>query len=156
MRGASVTSASSCGTSRALPFTNAGSVDTSSDAPIPESRASSVSPVSSGSIGVRATAIIAPASSALTTRMMVTPVSRSPSMIARSIGEAPRHRGSSEACTLTMPSRGRASSGLGQQPAVGGDHAEVRLEGAGRVEEVLAREPGRLQHRHARPIPRAP
>jgi len=115
IRGASVTSASSCGVSVAVPAASAGSVEARRDAPISASRASSPAPVSSGSIGVRATASIAPASSALTTRMIVTPVSASPSMIARSIGDAPRQRGSSDAWTLTRPRRGSDSTGSGSR-----------------------------------------
>ena len=75
-------------------------------------------------------ASIGPASSAMTTRMIVTPVSVSPAMIARWIGAAPRQRGSSDACTLIMPSRGRSSSALRQDLAVGRDHAEVGAERA--------------------------
>ena len=36
------------------------------------------------------------------TRMIETPVSASPAMIARSIGAAPRQRGSSDGCTLII------------------------------------------------------
>ena len=43
-----------------------------------------------------------PASSASTSRMIETPVSSSPAMIARSIGAAPRQRGSSDGCTLRI------------------------------------------------------
>ena len=57
------------------------------------------------------------------------PVSRSPARIARSIGAAPRQRGSSEACRLTQPSRGRVEHRARQQQAVGADHREVRRQG---------------------------
>ena len=43
--------------------------------------------------------------------MIVTPVWRSPAMIARWTGAAPRYVGSSDACTLIMPRRGVASTG---------------------------------------------
>ena len=47
-------------------------------------------------------------------RMMVTPVSSSPAMIARWIGAAPRQRGSSEAWALMQPIRGAASTAGGR------------------------------------------
>ena len=50
-----------------------------------------------------ALANIAPASSVVPTRMIVTPVSVSPSITARCTGAAPRYFGSSDACTLIMP-----------------------------------------------------
>ena len=55
-------------------------------------------------IGRVAVASIGPASSSVTTRMIVTPVIASPAMTARWIGAAPRYFGSSDACTLIMPS----------------------------------------------------
>ena len=44
----------------------------------------------------------APESQPAVTRMIATPVSASPAMIARSIGAAPRQRGSSDGCTLII------------------------------------------------------
>ena len=70
---------------------------------------------------------IAPASSSLTTRMIVTPVSVSPAMTARWTGAAPRHRGSIEPCTLIMPEPRDREQRVRQDPPVGCDHAEVRL-----------------------------
>ena len=87
--------------------------------------------VSSAPIGPATVANIGPASSSCTTRMMVTPVSRR----RRSPRGAPaRRRGSagrSEACTLIMPSRGIASSVVGQDLPVGRDHAEVEARDRG-------------------------
>ena len=57
---------------------------------------------------------------------MLTPVSASPASRAAWIGDAPRQRGSSEACTFTQPRRGRASTGGRQQQPVGHDHEQVR------------------------------
>ncbi len=60
----------------------------------------------------------------------MTPVSVSPAMIARWIGAAPRQRGSSEACRLRQPSRGRIENGLRQDHAVGDDHGGIGADGA--------------------------
>ena len=46
-------------------------------------------------------------------RMMHTPASSSPERIARSIGAAPRQRGSSEACTFRQPCAGMDSTSAG-------------------------------------------
>jgi hypothetical protein len=46
--------------------------------------------------------------------MIVTPLVSSPARIARWIGAAPRHRGSSEAWTLTQPALGAARIGAGR------------------------------------------
>src|SRR5204863_384178 len=82
-RGAEITCDSSCGVSTAVPLSIACSVCTSSSAPLTASRDSIVVVVSFGPIGTCTLAIIAPASSAFTTRMIVTPVSGSPLMTAR-------------------------------------------------------------------------
>ncbi len=52
-------------------------------------------------------------------RIVATPVSGSPARIAAWTGDAPRQRGSSEACTLTQPRRGRPQ--------------DLRQEGSGRT-----------------------
>ena len=44
----------------------------------------------------------------------VTPLLASPASMARSIGAAPRQRGSTEACTLMQPWRGIASTAGGR------------------------------------------
>ena len=64
---------------------------------------------------------------------MVMPVSLSPARIARSMGAAPRQRGSSEAWTFRQPSRRRRQHRLRQDEAVGGDHR--------RAERQLAKTP---------------
>jgi len=64
--------------------------------------------VASGSMGTRSAMATGPLSSPSSICMMLMPLSRSPAMIARWIGAAPRQRGSSEACTLNAPS-GNAS-----------------------------------------------
>ncbi len=46
-------------------------------------------------------------------RMTVAAVSRSPAMIARWMGAAPRQRGKAEACRLRQPSRGAARIAFG-------------------------------------------
>ncbi len=79
------------------------SVCTSRAAPSVARSRSTSSLVSFGPIGRSTVASIAPASSAFTTRMIVTPVVVSPAITARCTGAAPRYFGSSEACTLIMP-----------------------------------------------------
>ena len=56
-------------------------------------------------------------------RMMHTPVPRSPAMIARWIGAAPRHRGRSEAWMFRHPRRGARAPARQDQP-VGDDHSQ--------------------------------
>ena len=58
--------------------------------------------MSSGAIGSTACAHTGPLSSPAVTRMIDTPVRSSPAMIARSIGAAPRQRGSSDGCTFSI------------------------------------------------------
>ena len=58
--------------------------------------------MSSGWIGSAACRHTGPESSPAARRMIDTPVSASPAMIARSIGAAPRQRGSSEGWTLSI------------------------------------------------------
>ena len=60
--------------------------------------------------------------------MMVTPLTSSPARIARWIGAAPRHRGSSEAWTLMQPAPGASRIGCGQDQAVSGDHRQIGIE----------------------------
>ncbi len=55
---------------------------------------------------------IGPASSASTVSWIVTPVSPSPAMIARSTGAAPRHRGSSDGWTLSHVRSVRSAGGI--------------------------------------------
>ena len=62
------------------------------------------------------------------TRMIETPVSASPAMIARSIGAAPRQRGSSDGWTLSSSSS--REQRLADQLAEGADDAELGLGGA--------------------------
>src|SRR5918995_1477179 len=57
---------------------------------------------SSGPIGKRRWAAIGPASKSAVVLWMVTPVSRSPAMIARSTGAAPRQRGRREGWTFSQ------------------------------------------------------
>ena len=88
------------------------------------------------------------------------PVSASPARIARSIGAAPRQRGSSEACRLMQPRRGASRTGARQQQAVGADHREIGAEGCefglglgvlqrARRADVQAQPLGRLVHGRA-------
>ena len=56
----------------------------------------------SGSIGTSTRAYTPPVSSPSSTAIRHTPVSVSPASSARSTGAAPRHRGSSEKCRLTI------------------------------------------------------
>jgi hypothetical protein len=88
-------------------------------------------------------------SSANTTRMIVTPVSASPAMMARWTGAAPRQRGRSEAWTLIKPSRGKSSNRCGRNLAVSGDDAEIGMEGFKRLVKRSAAQPLRLQDGHS-------
>ncbi len=58
--------------------------------------------LSSASIGTSARSATGPESSPAVSFITQTPVCRSPAMIARSIGAAPRQRGSSEGCTFSI------------------------------------------------------
>ena len=49
-------------------------------------------------------------------------------MMARWIGAAPRQRGSSEACRLRQPWRGRVEDRLRQDQAVGDDDGDIGAE----------------------------
>ncbi|MYK88262.1 MAG: hypothetical protein F4018_07900 [Acidobacteria bacterium] len=75
--------------------------------------ASTTSLVSSGAMGRVRRANVGPASISRTSRMIVTPVSVSPAMIARCTGAAPRYFGSSEGWMLMVRSRGAASTASG-------------------------------------------
>ena len=66
---------------------------------------------SSGPIGNARCAAIGPASNSSTSLMIVTPVSRSPAMIARSTGAAPLQRGSSDGWTFSQSCRSRSADG---------------------------------------------
>ncbi|MNS90089.1 hypothetical protein D3C72_1241230 [compost metagenome] len=69
--------------------------------------------VSSGWMSMTSDRMIAPSSRPSLIRMIWAPVWRSPAMMARWIGAAPRQRGSSEPCRLKQPRRGASStSGL--------------------------------------------
>ena len=57
-------------------------------------------------------AAIGPASSSLTVRWIVTPVSSSPAMSARSTGAAPRQRGRSDGWTLSQSARSSSAAGI--------------------------------------------
>ena len=70
--------------------------------------------------------------------MIETPVSASPAMIARSIGAAPRQRGSSDGCTLKISYS--LSSGSRHQHAVRAEHERVGLGGGDPLEHL-----GRVQ-----------
>ncbi len=65
-------------------------------------------------MGSRFIAITGPVSSPSSMRMRVTPVSVSPCAMAHWMGAAPRKRGSSEACTLTLPMRRHLQHILGE------------------------------------------
>ena len=97
-------------------------------------------------------AAIGPVSSPSSICMMVTPVSASPASSARSIGAAPRQRGSSEAWTLRQPRRGAASTAARQDQPIGRDHRGIepeRGEGGG----LVGVEPLGHAQRRARPPP---
>ena len=57
--------------------------------------------------------------------MIVTPVSASPARMAALIGEAPRQRGSSEACTFRQPCSRQRQHVRRQNLAEGGDDDQV-------------------------------
>ena len=105
--------------------------------------------VSSGPIGTTVAEIIGPASSALTTRMIVTPVSA----IAGDHG-AMNRRGAAVAGQQRRVHVDQAEARRRQQPvgknlAVGGDHADVGVERRQLLLELILREARRLQHRQA-------
>ena len=107
-----------------------------------------------GPIGSAFGNAMAPVSRPSSIRMMVTPLSASPAMMARLIGAAPRQRGSSEAWMLKQPSGMRIENRLRQDQAIGDDHRGV---GAVRAECVLRL--SRLQRRgrqHRQTEARAP
>ena len=112
--GASVAAPSSCARSVRAPLTIPGSVSTSSRAPSSASFIDSVPVVSSSAIGSARTAATGPVSSPASIRMIDTPVSLSPRMMAHWIGAAPRSWGSNDAWTLKGPSGGRSSSACGK------------------------------------------
>ena len=109
-RGARVASDASCGRGAMSPDSQAGIVSSSSDAPSAASRSLRLPASSSGRIASARDARMSPVSSPASTRMIVAPVSASPARIAAATGDAPRQRGSSEACTFSVPKRGRAST----------------------------------------------
>ena len=79
-------------------------------APSAASRAASVPDVSSGWIGSCRTNAVGPESSPAVIWKIVTPVTSSPAMIARSIGAAPRQRGSTDGCTFSIVNRDSSGS----------------------------------------------
>ena len=84
--------------------------------------------------------------------MIIMPVSRSPAMMARWIGAAPRQRGSSEAWPLKAPSRVPSRIGDGQQQAVGDDDRGVGAKVAKRLLLGLALQRHRRAHLDAEPL----
>ncbi len=81
--------------------------------------------VSSGSIAVSRAASIGPASSAFTTRMIVTPVRASPSRMARCDRRRPAVTRQQRRVDVDHAEPRQIEQHLRQDPAVGGDHAEV-------------------------------
>ena len=59
------------------------------------------------------TPYVGPASSSLTIRNVVAPVTSSPAQIACCTGAAPRQAGSTEKCRLTQPCSGMSSADCG-------------------------------------------
>ena len=114
---------------------------------------------SSGPIGNARCAAIGPASSSAVVRWIVTPVSVSPAMIARSTGAAPRQRGSSDGWTFSQ-SRSSSSS-VGIERAVRGDddHAAPSPGNDGQPLGLLDRDPeplGGLLRRRRAQLPAPP
>ena len=70
--------------------------------------------MSLAAIGVRTVSATGPVSSPASIRMMHTPVSLSPAWIARTIGAAPRQRGSSEAWMFRQPCGAMSSAAGGR------------------------------------------
>ncbi len=88
-------------------------VATSRPAPPSASRASRSPAVSVGRIRSVITPYAGPASSSLTMRKVVAPVTSSPAQIACWTGAAPRQAGSAEKCRLTQPWVGMSSADCG-------------------------------------------
>ena len=94
-------------------------------------------------------AAIGPASSSFTSLMIVTPVSASPAMSARSTGAAPRQRGSSDGWTLSQSRSASSASGTMQPVGDGDDRRRAEV-------EARARARSGCENRDARAAPRPP
>ncbi len=92
---------------------------------------------------------VGPASSSLTMRNVVAPVTSSPAQIACCTGAAPRQAGSTEKCRLTQPCSGMSSADCGQQGAVRDDRAAVGSELAQLLLEVGVTGVVGLEHGYA-------
>src|SRR6266851_122579 len=113
--GAKLTPSAGCGTASSVPASIPSSVATSSSAPECDSRSSSVPVVSSSRTGSVSTPYTGPASSSLTIRNVVAPVTSSPCRMACWTGAAPRQAGRMEKCRLTQPWRGMSRADCGSR-----------------------------------------
>ena len=84
-------------------------------------------------------------------RITMTPVARSPAMMARWMGAAPRHRGSSDACRLRQPWGGTVENGFRQDQAIGRDNRHIGLESAQRRGSLLGAKRSRRDDLDAKP-----
>jgi hypothetical protein len=101
---------SSCGRGSISPASQRGSVSPSRSEPSSARRAVSEPVVSCGEIASERIARTGPVSIPASISIIETPVSPSPASMAAAIGEAPRYFGSREACTLSAPRGGMAST----------------------------------------------
>ena len=118
-------------------------------APSAASRSCSSPAVSSGPIATRASRQTGPVSSPSSMRMIETPVSLSPAMMARLMGAAPRQCGRSEAWTLKQPKRGASRIGLGQDQPIGDDDRGIGIESAEALLLLRALQAALALHRKA-------
>ena len=86
--------------------------------------------VSSGAIGIERTARMGPVSSPASICIKVTPVSVSPLKMANVMGDAPRKRGSKDACVLMDPCVGISKMACGKIRPYSRYDQQVRLVGA--------------------------
>ena len=104
------------------------------------------------SIATRSASATGPVSSPASIFMIIMPVSRSPAMMARWIGAAPRQRGSSDAWPLKAPSRVPSRIAHRQQQAIGDDDGGIGSEVAEGLLLGLALQRDRRAHLDAQPF----
>ncbi len=102
--------ASSWGVAVERPFRMSFKCSPTISAPNSASLSCKLAAVSSAWMGIDCRTSIGPVSNPTSICMRVTPVSLSPAKRACWMGEAPRHRGSSEACTFKHPCAGKLST----------------------------------------------
>ena len=114
---------------------------------------SCISPaVTSGPMGTRSAIATGPVSRPSSIFITITPVSRSPAMMARWIGAAPRQRGNSEACRVETAERKSIQDRFRQDQPVGHDHGRIGAVCAHRRCGVGTLQSFRRQNRQPKPL----